>query len=200
MMRRLAIVCYYVILCVRGGTNRLLSWIYKHWMISCGHHVRFSAITSDFTYRNLSIGNDVYIGPHALFVATESRIYIKDKVLFGPGVTIIGGDHRMSDVGVFMYDVNVKRPGDDLDVHIEEDVWVAANVTILKGVTVGRGSVVAAGSLVVRDVPPYAIVGGVPARILKFRFSVDEALAHEQALYEPDKRFSREEIESVRNK
>ena len=197
-MRIFAILCYYAILCVKGGANRLLSGIYKNWMISCGHNVRFSAITSDFTYRNISIGNNVYIGPRALFVATESRIYIKNKVLFGPGVTIIGGDHRMSDVGSFMYDIKVKKPGDDLDVHIEDDVWIAANVTILKGVTVGRGAVVAASSLVIHDVPPYAIVGGVPAKVLKYRFPPDDIKNHEEILYEPHERLTIEQINTIR--
>ena len=197
-MRIFAILCYYAILCVKGGANRLLSGIYKNWMISCGHNVRFSAITSDFTYRNISIGNNVYIGPRALFVATESRIYIKNKVLFGPGVTIIGGDHRMSDVGSFMYDIKVKKPGDDLDVHIEDDVWIAANVTILKGVTVGRGAVVAASSLVIHDVPPYASVGGVPAKVLKYRFPTDDIKKHEEILYEPHERLTIEQINTIR--
>lgn len=198
MMRAFARLFYYFVLYTRGAINRLTSRIYKYGMLSCGRNVRFSALTSDFTYRNLSVGDDVYIGPRALFVATESRIFIKSKVLFGPGVTLIGGNHRISDVGHFIYDVKEKQPGDDLDIHIEDDVWVAANVTILKGVTVGRGAVVAASSLVIRDVPPYAIVGGVPAKVLKYRFSVDEVLIHEAELYPPAERFSKEQIISFR--
>lgn len=54
---------------------------------------------------------------------------------------------------------------------IGNDVWIGANVTILRGVKIGNGSIVAAGSVVTKDVPPYAIVGGIPAKVLKYRFS-----------------------------
>jgi virginiamycin A acetyltransferase len=57
------------------------------------------------------------------------------------------------------------------DVIIEEDVWIGSNSVILSGVNVGRGAVIAAGSIVNKDIPPYAIVGGVPAKIIKMRFT-----------------------------
>ena len=182
---------YYTIYVVRGCTNRFLSFFYKKMLRGCGSNVRFSALTSDFTYRNITIGNDVYIGPHALFLCTESQIFIGNKVLFGPHVTIIGGDHRITDVGRFIYDVLDKHPEDDQDVHIEDDVWIGTNTTLLKGVTVGRGAVVAAGALVTKDVPPYAIVGGVPAKVLKYRFTPEQIQEHERQLYAEDKRMAK---------
>jgi len=63
------------------------------------------------------------------------------------------------------------------DVVIGSDVWIAQRTTILSGVTIGDGSVVAAGSVVVEDVPCYAIVGGVPARVIKYRFDASTILS-----------------------
>lgn len=184
-MRFLGKVYHALVYCWSGARNRFSSFFYKQLMISCGKNVRFSARTSDFTYRNISMGNDIYVGPNALFVATASRIFIGNKVLFGPGVTIIGGDHRISDIGQFMFDLKTKQPGDDLDICIQDDVWVGTNVTILKGVTIGRGAVIAAGALVNKDVPPYSIVGGMPGRVLKFRWNLEETIRHEEMLYSP---------------
>lgn len=65
---------------------------------------------------------------------------------------------------------------------IEDDVWGGANVTILKGVTVGRGSVVAAGAVVTRSCPPYSIIGGVPARLIRRRFTDEQIREHEAKL------------------
>ena len=65
---------------------------------------------------------------------------------------------------------------------IEDGCWIGANVTILKGVTIGRGSVVAAGAVVTRSCPPYSIVGGVPARVIKPRFTAEEIEEHESLL------------------
>ncbi len=62
---------------------------------------------------------------------------------------------------------------------IENDVWIASNVTVKEGVRIGNGAVVAMGALVIKDVPPYAFVGGNPAKVIKFRFSkeqIDELL------------------------
>jgi hypothetical protein len=54
---------------------------------------------------------------------------------------------------------------------IGSDVWIGSNVTVLQGVTVGHGAVIAAGAVVTKDVPPYAIVGGVPAKVIRYRFA-----------------------------
>lgn len=59
------------------------------------------------------------------------------------------------------------------EINIGNDVWVGTRVLIMGGVTIGNGAVVAAGAVVTKDVPPYAIVGGVPARVIKYRFSED---------------------------
>ena len=65
---------------------------------------------------------------------------------------------------------------------IEDGCWIGANVTTLKGVTIGRGSVVAAGAVVTRSCPPYSIIGGVPARVIKPRFTAEEIEEHESLL------------------
>ena len=199
-MKLLAKIYYYTFWFIRGVINRLSSFFYKRLMISCGKNVRFSAITSDFTYQTISIGNDVYIGPGAKFIAANSKLYIGSKVLFGPNVTIIGGDHRVTDVGRFIYDVKDKQPEDDQDIHIEDDVWVGANATILKGVAIGRGAVIAACALVNKDVKPYTIVGGVPAKSLKRRWNRDTIIKHEELLYDSHNRLETNTIEEVYEK
>ena len=97
-------------------------------------------------------------------------------------------------VGRFIFDVQDKKPDDDKDVVIHDDVWIGTNVTILKGVTIGRGAVVAAGSLVIRDVAPYAVVGGVPAKLLKYRWEPEVILKHEEMLYPADSRLHKEDL------
>ena len=119
--------------------------------------------------------------------------------VIGQGTTMIGGNHRITDVGRFIYDVLDKKPEDDADIHIEDDVWVGTNTIILKGVTIGRGAVVAAGAVVTKDVPPYAIAGGIPARVLKYRWDIPTTLAHERQLYPEAARFSEAELKRQRH-
>ena len=75
-----------------------------------------------------------------------------------------------------------KLPENDAPVIIEDDVWLGCNVTILKGVTIGRGSVVAAGAVVTKSCEPYSLIAGVPARVIKKRFSAEVIVEHERML------------------
>jgi len=120
--------------------------------------------------------------------------------MFGPGVSIMAGNHNTNLLKRFMFDVTEceKRREDDRDVVIEDDVWVGTRAIILSGVTVSRGAIVAAGAVVVKSVPPYAIVGGVPARVLKWRWSVEEILRHEEDLYPVEKRLRVAQLEQSR--
>lgn len=135
-----------------------------------------------FSYSTIEVGLDVFIGSGATFSASESGIVIRDKVMVGPNVTIMRGDHRTDVVGTYMFDVKKKLPHNDLPVTIETDVWIGANVIILKGVTIGQGAIVAAGSVVTRDVVPNSVVAGLPAKPVSRRFNEEDIAHHKQGL------------------
>ena len=137
-----------------------------------------------FIYSHVEIGNDVQIGDGASFIASKANIRIGNKVMFGPNVTIRGGDHQTNVIGRYMKDIKEceKDPQLDQDVIIEDDVWIGCNVTILKGVHIGRGSVVGAGSVVTKNIPPYTIYVGSHQPFTKPRFSSEEIIEHERLL------------------
>lgn len=141
----------------------------------CGKNVIVGK-NSSITYKNVSVGNHVSIGRNAEFLSTKAEILIGDHVMFGPHVFMITGNHRIDIRNRFMDEIkdDEKSPENDKNIVVEGDNWIGANAIILKGVTVGKGAVVAAGALVTKDVPPYSVVAGVPARVVKMRFSNDE--------------------------
>ena len=178
--------------------DKLWSPFYKKCMKHCGKGVYLRPTCSDLKgLYNLSIGDGSSIPKGSVFYCTEAPLTIGRKVIFGPNPTIITGDHRINVVGKFIMDSNEKLPENDAPVVIEDDVWCGANVTILKGVTIGRGSVVAAGAVVTKSCPPYSIIGGVPAKVLKRRFSKEEIIEHERNLYPEDEKLSIEELEKL---
>ena len=130
------------------------------------------------------MAENVSIGPGATIYTTGAKLIIKQHVISGPNLTIITGDHKYI-AGRWLDSVSGEEKEDyyDQDVIIEEDVWVGANVTILKGVTIGKSSIIAAGALVIKDVPPYSIVGGVPAKVLKKKWDKEEEEKHRSFLH-----------------
>lgn len=130
---------------------------------------------------NLFIYDNVGIGHHAVRSTLSAKIIIKGNCAIAEHLAIHTGNHARV-VGMFVTDIikENKPKGYNHDVIIEKDVWIGAYVTILQGVHVDRGATIAAGAVVNRDVPPYSIVGGVPAKVIKFYWSVDQILEHEK--------------------
>lgn len=163
--------------------DKLWTPVYKRSMKYCGKNVYLRPTGSDFKgLWNMSIGDGSSIPKGSVFYCTEAPLTIGKKVIFGPRPTIITGDHRIDVIGKYIMDNHEKLLKNDAPVTIEDDVWCGANVTILKGVTIGRGSVVAAGAVVTKSFPPYSIIGGVPAKLLKMRFTPDQINDHERKL------------------
>jgi len=178
--------------------DRLHMYLYLPLFAKHGCRVRFDP-HGVYTYSTITLGDDVTLGWRPVVIAAKSRITIGNKVMFGPEVMVIGGVHNTSVMGRYMFDVTEKRPEDDRDVVIEDDVWIGSRAIILHGVTIGRGAIVGAGAIVTRSVPPYAVVAGVPARVLKFRWDVDTILRHEVMLYPVEKRLALERLQADRD-
>lgn len=149
---------------------------------------------------NISIGNNTVIGTGATFMATNAKIFISHHVVASHNLKIITGDHERR-VGMFCNTITEAIKNHDLgldqDVVIEPDSWIGINVTILKGVTIGRGSTICAGAVVSKSTPPYSISGGVPAKVIKFYWTVDQILEHESKLYSVEERYTREQLEEI---
>lgn len=166
--------------------DKIWAWAWKRNMKHCGKDVYVRPLSSDIKgLQNLSIGDGTSIPKGSTIYCTEAPLTIGRKVIFGPHPTIITGDHRTDIIGRFIIDVTAdeKLTENDAPVVIEDDVWCGANVTILKGVTIGRGSVIAAGAVVTQSFPPYSIIGGVPAKLIKMRFTEEQIREHERLLY-----------------
>lgn len=151
---------------------------------TCGNNTKIEHGNDFYPLSNIYVGSNVSIGPYGLFWTSRANIIIRDYVLIGPKVTIITGDHRKDVVGKHIIEItdDEKKGQDDQDVVLQEGVWVGANVTILKGVTIGTDAIVAAGSVVTKDVAPYSIVGGNPAREIRKRFPEEELKLHIEKL------------------
>lgn len=182
----------------RSAWRHLLMLLYRPLFGSHGRNFRFDPHGS-YTYSNIHVGDDVSLGWRPILMAALSEIRIGSKVMFGPQVVIIGGGHNTSVLEQFMSDISEKRPEDDRGVVIEDDVWVGARAMILRGAVIGRGSIIGAGAVVTKRVPPYAVVAGVPARVVKFRWDVNTILQHEAALYPPERRLTREALETIQD-
>lgn len=139
----------------RAAAQRLLD--------SCGPEVNVEHGATFGSGKGISLGARSGIGIDADLHGT---ITIGDDVMMGPRVTIHSRNHRTDDVTRPM---NTQGFEEDEPVVIGDDVWIGSNVTILPGVHVGSGSILAAGAVVTKDVPPYSVAGGVPAKVLRSR-------------------------------
>ncbi|GAB6077205.1 hypothetical protein JCM12825_20830 [Desulfurobacterium crinifex] len=112
----------------------------------------------------LKIGNNVGIN-HYSYIGAMGEIIIGDNVIMGPGVRILSENHNFDrlDIPIKYQGVTKKK------TVIGNDVWIGTNACILAGVKIGDGCVIAAGAVVTKDIEPYSVVAGVPAKIIKKR-------------------------------
>lgn len=137
----------------------------------------------------------------AIILTKNARFILKKHSATTAGLRVITGAHERR-IGRFFRTIteDEKKKGLDADVIVEEDCWIGMNVTLLSGVTIGRGATIATGAVVTHSVPAYSIWGGVPAKHIKFYWSIDEILQHESKLYPEEERFTREQLEELFSK
>lgn len=113
----------------------------------------------------ISIGSNTFINHNCcIWAAPNAEIKIGSDVLFGPNVTVTASNH-----GMIRGELIRLQPGEDKEINIGKDVWIGANSVITAGVKVGDGCVIGAGSVVTKDLPPYSVCVGVPAKFLRNR-------------------------------
>lgn len=127
---------------------------------SCGERVSINQPFRCDYGDNIHIGSDVFINFN-MTILDEAEVRIGNHVFIGPNVSIYTACHSL--------EADKRNTGDEwaLPVTIKDNVWICGSVTIVPGVTVGEGAVIAAGSVVTKDVEPYTLVGGNPARKIK---------------------------------
>ncbi|KAI1929100.1 hypothetical protein LOZ65_001854 [Ophidiomyces ophidiicola] len=129
-----------------------------------------SPIRMDYGY-NLNIGQGVFINFGCVILDT-CEVTIGDRTLLGPNVNLYSGTHPLDP----RLRNGTKGPELGKEIHIGEDCWIGGNVVILPGVTIGKGATIGAGSVVTKDIPPFHVAAGNPAKVIR---RIDTAAAEE---------------------
>jgi acetyltransferase-like isoleucine patch superfamily enzyme len=135
--------------------------------IGSGTIVMHGAVLHVYNFRNLpnagiKIGSNSLIGEYSV-IRGQGGVVIGDRVYTSPFTQLLAVNHVYDDPHTPFVDQGITAEG----IIVEDDVWLGAGAVITDGVRIGKGAVVAAGAVVTRDVPPYTVVGGVPARVIK---------------------------------
>ncbi|MCW7482125.1 acyltransferase [Leptospira kanakyensis] len=133
-------------------------------LINVGNDTVFNGVVSFRGRGLLNIGNNCSFNNGIIFGLT-CDMKIGDYVMVADNVSFRTADHKFTEIKTpIMYQGEISK-----SIDVKEDVWIGCNATILKGVTIEKGSIVGANSVVTKDIAPYSIVGGVPAKLIKKR-------------------------------
>jgi acetyltransferase-like isoleucine patch superfamily enzyme len=143
----------------------------------------------------IRVGKETYGTINCLTTVAKSQLSIGSFCSIADNVQfILNADHELSNVSTYPFKTMILNEGEEAiskgDIEVGDDVWIGQNAIILSGVKIGQGAVIAAGSVVTKDVPSYAIVGGNPARLIKYRFNervIDELLQIDYSMIDKNK-------------
>ncbi len=130
------------------------------------HIYRWSIVELGKGEGSLHVGSNTYIQSGCILNAFVGHIIIGANCLIGARCALMPYQHGFADIHHSVREQPLTSRG---DVVIEDNVWLGLNVSVMDGVTIGQGAVVGAGAVVTKDIPPYAVAGGVPARVIRFR-------------------------------
>lgn len=143
--------------------RRLRAFIGKRLLDSCGKNVNIEKNADFGLGTGISLGNNSGLG---IDCNVRGPLTIGDNVMMGREVLIMTSRHNTASIDIPMCEQGFVE---NKPIKIGNDVWIGARVIILPGVTIGNGVIIGAGAVVTKDVPDYAVVGGVPARVIKYR-------------------------------
>ncbi len=134
--------------------------------------------------------------PGVRVISEGGRFAVRKFSAIGADTLVVPGSHTPT-VGLPQY-MSMQHINDTATaIVVEEDCWVGARSILLSHCHIGRGAIVAAGTTVTKEVPPYAVVAGCPARVIAVRFSLEQIIEHERSLYPAEERFTREYLEEL---
>lgn len=145
--------------------NKLREFIFVKRLYKSGIQLIPPYYISDI--QHIKFSKPVYIGP-GCWMELRGCLYIGSGTIIGPRLKVLTSNHNYMGSLLPYDDIYIVK-----DIHIHQNVWIGADVTILPGVEIGEGAVVAACSVVTKSVPPLAIVGGNPIKIIKHRDPIE---------------------------